>query len=96
MDAKSHDGEKCNIHVIGMVRTILKTKSLGRKGNMGKIHNHSYGHLYYKKRKKTRKKKGVKRWYGYPPTPPPHPPPVSKKSSMALPPSTLMVKQKTS
>lgn len=51
MVVKSHDGEKCNIHVRGMVRLILNMKSLGNRGNMDKIHNHNYGHLYYKMEK---------------------------------------------
>lgn len=59
MVVKSHDGEKCSIHVRGMVRLILNMKSLGNRGNMDKIHNHNYGHLYYKMEKNKKVLRGV-------------------------------------
>lgn len=55
--------EKCNIHVLGMVRLILNLKSLGNRGNVDKMHNHNYEHLYYK----TEKNKKVKRYSSYSP-----------------------------
>lgn len=38
-------------NVLGIVRLILNMKSLGNRENMDKMHNHNYGHLYYKMKK---------------------------------------------